>query len=285
MNLAVRLKYRKANSYEKIENKFYESGPVYLWRRITASWRTFPDFIIIGSQKCGTTSLYNYLLKHPNILSSSRKEVKYFDMCRDKDLMWYKSQFPLKCLKKINKYNISGEATPDYFFFNDIPEIMFNILPNVKLILVLRNPVERAYSQYNYSVKRGFEDLDFFDALKEEESRITNIGLKRNNIHYREFSYKKRGLYYEQLLWWLKYYNKKQIFIIDFDDLKFNTNYIMKKTYKFLEIPNLSTSFSKQFNSGVYSQMSDTAREYLVNYFKNPNDKLFELLGYKFNWQ
>ena len=110
-----------------------------------------PDFIIIGAQRSGTTSLYNYLIEHQNIKSTSQKEIHYFDNNYDKGLTWYSKKFP-----SIRKgIEITGEASPYYIFHPHAVNRISKDFPNVKLIVLLRNPIERAYSHYCMAIKKG----------------------------------------------------------------------------------------------------------------------------------
>ena len=117
-----------------------------------------PDFIIIGCQRGGTTSLYNYITSHPDVEPASQKELHFFDYNFDKGLDWYKDQFP------DNK--ITGETSPYYIIHPHAPRRIAQAKPDVKILILLRNPGDRAYSHYNLEVKIGHEKLSFEDAIK-----------------------------------------------------------------------------------------------------------------------
>ena len=148
-------------------------------RKPTSPFRLLPNFIIIGAQKCGTTSLYRNLIKHPHIASALRKEVYYFDLkFGKKNTVWYKAYFPTVfytyCMEKIRGHKLlTGEATPNYIFNPHSPKRVAHLLPQIKLIVMLRNPVDRAYSHYNMMVKKGLEQLSFEDAIKSETERLS----------------------------------------------------------------------------------------------------------------
>src|SRR2546423_13513556 len=128
---------------------------INLFRRLTHKIRIIPDFLIIGGQKCGTTSLYYYLIEHPNIAPAVRKQMHFFDNRFKKGFGWYKSNFPTifskwyKTFLHKQKF-VSGEATPYYLFHPLAASRVHQFLPDVKLIVLLRNPVNRAYSHYNH---------------------------------------------------------------------------------------------------------------------------------------
>ena len=133
-----------------------------LSRGLTSPIRLLPDFLIIGAQKGGTTSLYNYVQAQPCVAPAARKEVHFFDrrLNLNKGLTWYRGHFPTR----VEQYSarhlrlqpfLTGEATPEYLFLPHIPHIVARVLPVIKLILLLRNPVDRAYSQYQHAVVQG----------------------------------------------------------------------------------------------------------------------------------
>ncbi len=147
------------------------------FRATTNPMRLMPDFIIIGAMRGGTTSLYSYLTEHPNIGPAYMKEVHFFDVYFHKGLPWYRAQFPSTVQKyyteRVQKQNfITGEASPYYLFHPHAPRRIARLLPHVKLIVQLRNPVSRAYSHYYHEVNGGHEKLSFAEAIDREEDRI-----------------------------------------------------------------------------------------------------------------
>lgn len=115
-----------------------------------------PDFIIIGVQKGGTTSLYSYLTQHPQIAPATQKEIHYFDFNFDKSTDWYCSHFSTS---SEGEYLLAGEASPYYIFHPQVPQRIYDLFPQVKIIALLRNPVERAISHYYYYIKIQYESL------------------------------------------------------------------------------------------------------------------------------
>ncbi|MEA3445693.1 MAG: sulfotransferase domain-containing protein, partial [Bacteroidota bacterium] len=176
---------------------------------------SLPDFIIIGAQKCGTTSLFAYLKQHSEIDLPEEKEIHYFDNKYDKGIEWYKSQFP------DNSGKISGEATPYYLFHPHVKERIFKHCPNTKLIVMLRNSTDRAYSHFVMEKNRNNEPLlTFEDAivaepirLEKEQNKINNDPKYCSKIHQR-FSYLSRGKYYSQITEWLKYFPLERFLFI-----------------------------------------------------------------------
>ena len=135
-----------------------------------------PDFVIIGAMKSGTTSLYNFVIKHPTIAPAFAKELHYFSIWYKFGELWYRSNFPTNLsrhyfYKKTNQKLLSGEASPTYLFYPTVPSRMKEILPDVKLIVILRNPVDRAYSHYHHMLRRNNESLSFEKAIESEKER------------------------------------------------------------------------------------------------------------------
>ena len=133
--------------------------------------RKLPDFIIIGAQKSGTTSLYDFLIKHPAIAPAAKKELHYFSVQYARGELWYRSNFPTNLsrsafYKKTTQRLLSGEASPLYLFYPMVPDRMKEILPDVKLIVILRNPVDRAYSHYHHSLRKNMEPMSFERAVR-----------------------------------------------------------------------------------------------------------------------
>jgi hypothetical protein len=267
--------------------------------------RLLPDFLIIGGQRCGSSSLYYYLTAHPGIISASTKETHFFDECFSKGLSWYRAQFP-SSLQKMYVTNVlkrdfmTGEGTPYYILYPHAPKRIFEIVPQVKLIALLRNPVERAFSQYWIEFKGGFETLSFEEAIKTEHGRIAGEleKMQQDENYYshsfRHFSYLTRGIYVDQLQNWLRYYPREQLLILKSEDLYSHPAETLKKTLDFLgvkqvklrdEYKNYRRPSKKGYRNKIITpKMDPKMREYLVEYFKPHNARLYELLGEDVGW-
>ena len=224
---------------EKIKNWLHQHPHLYAFykankfRLITSPLRGLPDFVIIGAQKSGTTSLYDFLIRNPAIASASKKEIHYFSLHHNHGKLWYCSNFPTNLsrhyfYKKTNQRLLSGEASPTYLFYPEVPGKMREILPDVKLIVILRNPVDRAHSHYHHSLRSNYETLSFEKAIKLEEERLAGERERLIKdpdfvlIHYRHHSYLTRGMYADQLENWFRHYNRKQFLILTTDDFRKN---------------------------------------------------------------
>jgi len=264
----------------------------FSWRRLSTSKRIIPDFMIIGFQKCGTTSLFNYLIQHPEILPPMQKEIKYFDLNFSRNINWYKAHFPKRDEK--NKHNfITGEATPDYIFFPEIAAKIAKLNPQVKLIVICRNPVDRAFSQYKFSVRRGMEPYSFEEALEKEPKRLAKAKqhCRRNkeqfseNRKYREHSYATRGLYARQLKRWLDVFPRDQFLFLCTEELKNHPDAVLKKITSFLGITDFSFCTEKKYLQSPNSHvMPSSIRKKLIDYYRLENRELFALIGEDFGW-
>ncbi|MCB0704428.1 MAG: sulfotransferase domain-containing protein [Saprospiraceae bacterium] len=259
---------------------------VYRW---TASWRRKPDFIIIGVQKGGTSSLFRYLEQHPDTKMPYRKQLHFFDRSFNKGLRFYQQAFPLSMF---SKGKITGEATPFYVFHPRVAERMHQVLPDVKLILMLRNPIDRAYSHYQMKKDQGWEDAETFEeALGKEKVRLATELAKMEadpNYYskiYRNFGYLSRGNYAEQLEKWLKYFPKEQILILESEEFFSKPMDSLERVYAFLGMKSFRPPSLKAFNSREYDPLDPALREKLQNHFRPYNEKLAKMLDWPIDWK
>ena len=211
-------------------------------RRPTSSLRSLPDVLIIGAQRCGTSSLYKYLGQHPAVSPSIRKEVEYFSTRYTEGLSWYRSHFPLRRPSSM-KPPMTFEATPDYMLHPLAAERAFALVPDARIIALLRDPVSRAYSQYQHNLRLGHEPLSFDDALDAEESRLEGEveRLKADPAYLahplRRHGYVERGKYDEQLLPWLKRFPSDRFHIVRSEDFFVSPEASFQEILSFLELP------------------------------------------------
>lgn len=270
--------------------------------RASTNWmRLMPDFMIIGTQKGGTTSLYNYLIEHPSIAPIYVKEPHFFDIYFHKGSIWYRSHFPTSLKKYYTEYVqkldfVTGEASPYYMFHPLAAARVAKTLPRVKLILVLRNPVDRAYSQYQHQLRQpGVEALSFEEAIEREEERLAGEEKKLieqptyASFNHRHYSYLARGRYIEQIPAWLKLFPKEQFLFLKSEEVFRDPTDALRQTYEFLGVPPARLKEQKeeyrQFNKASYSKMLPETRARLLGYFKPYNARLYELLGRDFGWE
>ena len=253
--------------------------------RATARWRPLPDFLVLGAQKAGTTALYAYLRWHPAITGPSWKEVSFFDRHWWRGASWYRGQFPLR-----SGGRLVGEASPSYLFHPLAPGRVRALVPDARLVAVLRNPVDRAYSHYQHEVSLGREPLSFEAALAAEEER-TRGEVERLVAHPRAFSpawwdhtYVSRGLYAEQLERWLAVFPREQLLILSSDDLSDRPEETYREILAFLGAPAHSLPEYPRVFEREYGPMNPETRTMLEQTFAEPNRRLEALLGRPLGW-
>jgi len=259
-------------------------------RRLTARHRTLPNFIIIGAQKAGTSSLRYYLKQLPNVKTGFRKEVHFFDRNYTRGESWYRAHFPL-ATGKSSRMAI-GEASPYYLIYPHAPERMHALVPSARLIVLLRNPRERAISHYYHSVKKNRESLPLYEALLAEEERIGDAWNKiLEDEHFlsfdhRYFSYKQRGVYADQLERYFAFFDKKNVLVIDSERLLSDPENVLRDICVFLQIDPVfkNINFSPR-NVGISKDKTpEEVTQYLNDYFRPHNKRLYELIGRNFSW-
>ena len=218
---------------------------------------TLPNFLIIGAAKSGTTALYRYLYDHPEIFMSEWKELHYFSFPETRILnkgpKTYK-RISVSTLKEYEEYFqyaknavAIGEVSPSYLYLPGTANRIFKLLPNIKLIAILRNPVERAFSAFMHARRDGWEEItDFRKALEQEETRIE----AKWEIAWH---YKQMGYYNEQLKRYYDLFPHSNIRVFLYDDLILNSNILFINIFQFLNVNNsFSPNISVQPNkSGV----------------------------------
>ncbi len=247
-----------------------------------------PDFIIIGAQKCGTSTLFRNLRKHPETYLHRKKELHFFDENYSNGLEWYLKYFNDK--KKPNKPFCTGEASPYYFFHPLASSRIFETFPGIKLILLLRNPVSRAYSQYHHMKRKGRVSLSFEHCIKLEADMLK--GRKEqfyadenySDMMYRRFSFLARSRYAEQLTEWYKFFSKEQILIIKSEDYFRDNQAIFNVVFQFLGLPPCPITLEKSHESSGYPLMKPETRQQLKAYFEPFNKELYQLTGRDFGW-
>jgi hypothetical protein len=264
----------------------------HLWRLTTAPVRALPDFVIIGAQKGGTSFLYQLLVQHPHVKPAFAKEVHYFDLNFRKGDNWYRSYFPVQ-VRNSRKY-ITGEASPYYLFHPHAPRRASTVLPDAKLIVMLRNPVDRAYSHYQHQVKRGKgegrETLTFEEAIEAEKRILPGEVSKMlqdefyESLRHRTRSYLRRGIYIDQLLAWSSFFPRKQVLILKSEDLFNDTTNVLERILDFLKIPHWVPETYSIPNKREYAGVSPLIRQRLDEYYKPHNQRLYEYLGVDLGW-
>ena len=264
-------------------------------RRLTGFARTLPDFLIIGAQKCGTTSLYAHLVQHPGVSPAFAKEVRYFNDHFENGVNWYKAHFPTiqyvnMMTRRLGQPLITGEGEPSYLPNPVVPQRVLDLIPEVKLIVMLRNPVSRAYSHYQHRFTRQRETRTFEDVVQADKEKLQDgfdgmpagDGKGLGHLHY---SYLPRGIYVNQLRNWMAVFPNEQFLVIRAEDFFADTQAIFDNVLAFLGLSEHHLEETNRRNVGKYTEpMSAAMQRDLADYFRPHNQRLNEYLGRDFAW-
>ena len=255
---------------------------------LTSSIRVLPDFFIIGVVRSGTTSMYHYLNEHPSIVKSAYDELGFFDDNFRLGWSWYKTLFPTTITKRIVKRKtgnfLTFDDTPFYFYNEDVAKKIKNYFPKTKLIIILRNPIDRAYSNYHLGVRMGDEKRTFDQAVDDEMQKIAEY----NEIEMDDYisqSYLGRGIYAKQLEIWLKYFPASVIKILESERFSNDTEKTMNEVFEFLDLPNHNIRNLKKKNVAEYPPMRTETRQKLCNFFSEYNEELYDMLKVRYDWR
>lgn len=222
-----------------------------------------PDFIIIGTQKGGTTALFEMLSRHPEVSPSRVKEVHYFDINYHRGERWYRRHFHRTDAQRC------GEASPYYLYHPMVPDRLKALVPAARLIVILRDPVERALSHYFHSVRRGYETLPMLEALMAEDRRLSGAaeGLDRpdgTSFAHQHFSYLARSRYPEQIERWRKRFDDSRILLLSNRDLRASPDQTYARVCEFLDITTIPAPSLTRELGGGNPEAPKAAREYLT---------------------
>ena len=230
--------------------------------------------------KCGTSSLYHYLTQHPNILPAIKKEIHFWSNNLDKGIDWYLSHFPAIASEQ---GLITGEATPNYLNSEKAAISLFQKFPHMKLVVLLRNPVDRAISQY-YMFARARIDKSSIEKSISSALEVLNIQSNMNPYHDLSTRYIKRGQYIDHLSKWMEIFPKRQFLILKSEDLFANPEATVNQVFQFLGVETYQLQEYSNQNKGKYPSVSQSVRKTLSDYFLPFNQQLEEYLDIKFNW-
>jgi len=251
-----------------------------------------PSFLIIGMAKCGTTSLYEMLIQHPKIRSAITKELYFFEKDTEysKGLHYYKRKFQ-PCAED----EICGEATPHYLRYHKTPKRVKDSLPNIKLIVLLRNPITRSYSHF-YGYLRLCNQHEEKPITRNLE-KFVKIIMKNPNIklNYRGREFLEKSIYVTMLKRWYKYFSKEQIMIIKSEDFFENPCKVTDEIFEFLGLSPYDVKAKhclkmedlnmQSLKVQKYTELSKETINLLKNYYKPYNQQLYQLIGRDLEWE
>ncbi len=285
LNLAEALtqlgRTNEAIKYYQIACKYHvnKSHPTFVKQCWNLEALSQPDFIIIGVMKGGTTSLYSYITQHPQVLPGIKKEIHFWSFNFHRGVDWYRAHFP--SVSDPKKF-LTGEASTTYFDAEYAPCRLFNFFPKIKLIVIMRNPIDRAISHYYHQVclKREFRSCEV--ALNSQLEKLIKIP----NPNYWNYAgdYIASGVYVEFIKRWLAIFPREQLLILNSEDFYREPATTMNQVFNFLGLPDYQMPDYPKLNAGYYSPMSESTRQKLSDYFQPYNQRLEEYLVMKFNW-
>jgi hypothetical protein len=265
----------------------------------TSDRRALPDFLIIGTKRGGTTSLWNYLIRHPLVPrlfpAWNTKTSHYFEENWRRGEAWYRSHFPTDRRRAALERRHgappkAGEAAPLYMFHPLAASRVRSVMPQVRLIVLLRDPVERAYSHWKERTTEGKETLGFAEALAAEPARTA--GRRERLIAdpnlfseaYDWYTYRARGRYLEHLEPWLQRFDRTQMLFVPSETLYRDPAATYASVLRFIGLPEFDPGSYEVFNGRKSSPMDPAIRSELTAYFEPRNAALSERLGMRFEW-
>ncbi|MBR8828225.1 MAG: sulfotransferase domain-containing protein [Gomphosphaeria aponina SAG 52.96 = DSM 107014] len=240
-----------------------------------------PNFIVFGSMRCGSSSLYKYLVAHPKIIQGLQKETWFFTRNFNEGKKWYFSHFPPL---PENQGFITGEATVSYLYYNLVPKRIAKVVPNIKLIAILRNPVDRAISQYHHWVKLGLETKSLTETLASNLEEIKRILKDNEETKSKQTNYLLSSVYIHYLKPWLAIFPREQLLVIPSEELFMNPRKTMNQIYEFLGVPGFELKKYDIYNATSYKSLDEEKTRELKELFQPYNQELEDCLGVKINW-
>lgn len=273
----------------------------------TAPLRPLPDFLIIGAKRSGTTSLFRYIDSHPCVLAQfpsarhmpfmamNTKGVHWFDRSPERGRWWYRSHFPTAATRTLASRRAgapvaTGEGSPYYFIHPEAPVRAAAELPHARLIVVVRNPVDRAYSHWAEQRRDAREPLDFVEALDAEAARLEGeeerLGRReiRSSVHYEHHSYVRQGEYARFLERWYRGFPKEQLLVLLSEDLYRDPQSTLDRVFRFLGLAPHRLTDPQPWNAAPRSPMAEGTRRRLEEHFRPWNEQFVELTGVQPSW-
>jgi Sulfotransferase domain len=261
---------------------------------MTAGLRLAPSFILVGAQRCGTTSLYRALADHPQAAPPPfHKGINYFDLHYYCGIRWYLGHFPVawNARRGAARYGEAAafEASGYYLYHPCALERLAHDLPTVKIVVMLRDPVERAFSAYKHECARGFEREDFERALALEDDRLAGeidrikADPAYDSFSHRHHSYRHRGHYAEQLERAFELFPRSQVYVLDSESFFERPALEYEQLLAFLGLRPFLPAFGAH-NSRPGAPMPASARRLLEDYYAPHDERLAKLLDRPFRW-
>lgn len=263
-----------------------------------ASWeaRVLPDVVLAGVQRSGTTALFEALYRLPMVERPRRgKGSHYFSYNYHRGWEWFQSQFPTRRWADLVELRhghrlFCFDACPYYLFHPFAIERMAQALPDVNVLVMLRDPVRRAESHYHHSVRHGHETMPFADALAAEDRRLAGEDDRMQqdwtywSHSHEHHSYVSKGRYVDQIERLLRHYPSEQVMIVQSEAFYRDPDSVLADVTTWLGLPAVELAGSDDRNGHEYTKMDRAVREQLIAVYREPNERLFELIGRRFDW-
>jgi hypothetical protein len=254
---------------------------------VTARRRALPDFLLVGAQRCGTTSLFRALLSHPHVLRANfLKGVNYFDVRAEKGPAWYRAHFPMTSTARRRPapgqdHGLVFEASGYYMFHPHAPARIIEALPEVKIVAMVRDPVERAFSAYKHEFARGFETEPLERALALEDERVEPELARMladpdyQSDVYRHQAYRRRGHYAEQLQVFVDGLGKDRVHVVQSERFFTEPEQEYTRLLEFLDLPAVMPQSFDRYNPRPSAPLDATVAAMLREHFA-PHDAALE---------
>jgi hypothetical protein len=257
--------------------------------------RLLPSFIMIGGQRCGTTSLFRALTAHPQVVRPAfHKGINYFDLNYQRGMTWYRGHFPMAPVAEAMTARHGGpmsfEASGYYMYHPFALERIARDLPQVKLVIMLRDPVERAYSAYRHELSRGYEWETFEKALALEDERLVGeVDRMRADVSYESFphrhhSYRHRGHYSDLLQRAFELFPREQVHVLDSEMFFGKPAQEYQRLLTFLGLRPFEQITFGRHNAEPGQPMEPATRQMLEEHYAPHNKRLAELLDWPAQW-
>jgi hypothetical protein len=263
--------------------------------RYTAPLRMTPGFLIVGAQRCGTTSMFKTLMQHPLVARPFlNKGIHYFDTNYDRGFSWYRGHFPVvgtARLRRGGRRPLTGESSPYYMFHPLAGQRLATDLPDIRLIMLLRDPVERAYSAYSHELARGFETESFERALELEDERLDGEAerLATDPLYQSEslqhHAYVRRGHYIDQISRLEQLVGRDRLHVVDSQDFFEQPEAVFSDVLRFLDLPQAEGIRYEQHNARKRSPLAPSLRAELADHFVPYDEKLAAWWGRTPSWR
>lgn len=258
--------------------------------------RVLPDLVVAGAQRCGTTAITEALYRLPNVRRPTRgKGSHYFSYNHIRGWSWFQGNFPtVATAERIERRTghrlFCFDACPYYLFHPFALERMAQELPDVKVMVMLRDPVKRAKSHYHHSVAHGHEHLGFVEALDAEEDRLAGEVEKMANdpgywsLHHEHHSYVAKGRYADQIERLFSLFPREQCMVFSAEAFYADPDGVLGRVTDWLGLPQATLADDDERNGHVYDPMDDATKARLAAAFAGPNERLYDILGERFPW-